>query len=966
MTSKPKPDGEKRKSKKPWYSTANLTDKIRDSIGLKVPLDIPDEKLDGSKYILKYDAVWFFDDIEEAFYEHLKTEYNESPMDFIREFKEVNREMSDVEKIDITRRFVSEYIKPQAPNELNISGKARNKILQKLKEADQVSNETTWLLDCSVHELFVHIDKAMKKDLQIDSFPRFTDSKFWLDLLPKYKDDENVVDALTIFDTTEEKAFHREPSSRELMDEKLVLQFLNRGRDSPRKIEKTKKQRKTSKKKSFFQRKNTKKLDESIPIITPEGENSKSVPPPKPSKPAPNRPAVSSPNRKGRPFFASVIVKKKPEKKEILDPSKITSEKVSKLALLKNRKSNPTSSSENSPTVTPESTQSDTLKIEDVEDVKSNDELDTENFDNLRKKRINQKRRYRKETSDSKIKVMDENTRNWELRKYAWANFEVKKNEEEVAKKTVTSIDQFSQLEKSSNSVEFIKLSSRGLPEYKEEKEEEKEGVQELPSWYYSENAAALEKSDEGEENKNEEDVVETNEEDDEEDEDDDNDDLYEKYAEDDQATPIDREKANKYFEIAMNASKNKEYQKAIDYYDLAIEYDCELKEAYFNRGVLNYSCHRYFNAILDMVKVIKQDPNDGKAFSTRGRALKQIGQYQMAIDDFIISNSLEEIPSNFMLMGICYDKLNKKTEAIDSYSKFIDSGVALKNDHHNLVFVYCNRALNYYQKYQYEQALSDYTNALKYATNEDHLRQIKMQRAKCHSAYGNIQQANQDLLDSYTHVDYYNNGVHAINDKKYSKGYDNFTQAINLQPSEYDYYTARAMCSKNLGNPHDAIFDLKKTLEIEPKQKRPLQMLGKLYVQTRSFEKAIEVYTTMAEYYPKNETIYFERGNIYGDMKKSDEAIENYTTALELNPEMSICYFNRALIYFKSENYKKALIDYNKAIQYDDENPTIYVDRGLCYYYLGMNEKAVTDFRFCLQLDPENSRAKEVLKHFE
>jgi tetratricopeptide (TPR) repeat protein len=919
-----------RKSLKKGLNIFAITEKIRNSIGMAVPLKFDED--DETKYILKYEAIYAYQDIEDAFYKQLGVEFNTAPLDFIREYRDLKIVMSDYERIEITRKWISNYIKPQAPNELNISGKARNKILTTLKESNQAANEYKWVVGCTVSELFEHIDRAMKKDLQIDSFPRFADSSFWKNLLPKYKDNEDVVDVLKLFEVKEAKAFEKKSTQRDLMDEKLVLQFLQQGKEggskSPKKVEKSKK---------FIDKMNQKQVD------------------------------LKKIHRKSSDETVQTEIENKEEKsKEEVKPEAVITKETQKIE-------EPVSNPPPKP-ATKAPPKKIILKrnftpledIPNVEETKSTSEnfMEDVDFENLRKGRINRNKRDRKENVDTKIKKISEKEKQWNLMKYSFDN-EKKQNDDSTSKLLEEKQQQFEMLGKTANSVEFKKMSNSNLPKLEPpriEKQDSPKPVEKIQSPKPVEKLNSPEplvilipevvpenlqndSKDDGE------DTSETNE---------------DEIPIDENSTPsepIDPEKALEYFRIAGEASANKEFEKAIDYYDLAIEYDCELKEAYFNRGVLNYSCHRYLNSILDMVKVITKDPKDGKAYSTRGRALKQIGQYKMAIEDLIISSELENIPNNYMLLGICYDKINMKTEAIEAYSKFIDCGVF--DDDNNLMYVYSNRALNYYQKYKYEQALADYTMALKYCKDDSLLRQIKSQRAKCHKAYGNIQQANQDLKDSYTDVDYYNNGVHAMNAKNYAKAYENFTQAILLKPNEFDYYFGRSVCAKNLGNLQDAIFDLVQTVSISP-EKKPLMMLAKLYISTKAYEKALEVHSRMLKLDPDDAQVYFERGNVLADMEKNNEAIENYTEALTLKPQMSVYYFNRGLVYFRSQDYKKALTDYTKSIQYDPENGGLYVDRGLCYYYLGMDNKAIEDFEYCLELDPGNERAQKVLSHFE
>jgi hypothetical protein len=132
-------------------------------------------------------------------------------------------------------------------------------------------------------------------------------------------------------------------------------------------------------------------------------------------------------------------------------------------------------------------------------------------------------------------------------------------------------------------------------------------------------------------------------------------------------------ELAKKHLAEGLEFFKNQEWEKAYDSFTDAIQFNNQLKEAYFNRGILNYNSQKYVDAIADMLSVIELDPTNAKALSVRGMSLKITGNYEMAAVDLSKALEHEEILNNYMLLGICYDAYDDLENAIKAYTNYID-----------------------------------------------------------------------------------------------------------------------------------------------------------------------------------------------------------------------------------------------------------------------------------------------------
>ena len=78
-----------------------------------------------------------------------------------------------------------------------------------------------------------------------------------------------------------------------------------------------------------------------------------------------------------------------------------------------------------------------------------------------------------------------------------------------------------------------------------------------------------------------------------------------------------------------------KQYEKAIEDYNKAIELDTNLAHSYYNRGDTYINLQQYEQAIADFDKTIELDQKFTAAHLDRGHAHYYLNQYEKAIEDY-------------------------------------------------------------------------------------------------------------------------------------------------------------------------------------------------------------------------------------------------------------------------------------------------------------------------------------------
>ena len=96
------------------------------------------------------------------------------------------------------------------------------------------------------------------------------------------------------------------------------------------------------------------------------------------------------------------------------------------------------------------------------------------------------------------------------------------------------------------------------------------------------------------------------------------------------------------------------QYDRAIAYFNKAIEINPKLAEAYYNRGLVYKEKGQYDKAISDFTKAIEINPRHADAYYSRGVVYYYKKDYEKALDDFYKAQKLglNVPPGIFQLLG--------------------------------------------------------------------------------------------------------------------------------------------------------------------------------------------------------------------------------------------------------------------------------------------------------------------------
>lgn len=301
------------------------------------------------------------------------------------------------------------------------------------------------------------------------------------------------------------------------------------------------------------------------------------------------------------------------------------------------------------------------------------------------------------------------------------------------------------------------------------------------------------------------------------------------------------------YIKQGYTCFSQKQYRKAIEFYDDAIRMNPKNAITYGNRALAHAYLNEFNEAIEDNNIAVKLDPKYAGAFHNRGTAHAKLGHHQQALEDY------------------------NKAIALDP----------------NDAIVYNNRGGSYDDLKQYEHAIQDYDKAIalnpKYAT-------AYYNRGTCYDKLGQYKQAIQDYdkviaLNPKYAAAYYNRGCSYGKLDQYEQAIQDYDKAIALVPNDAAAYNNRGSSYLQLGQYKQAIQDYDKAIVLAPKHADLYTNRGNSYYNLGQYEQSIADYSKAIELDPYYALAYGNRALSYRKLEKFDLAEADEAKAKELDP---------------------------------------------------------------------------------
>lgn len=193
----------------------------------------------------------------------------------------------------------------------------------------------------------------------------------------------------------------------------------------------------------------------------------------------------------------------------------------------------------------------------------------------------------------------------------------------------------------------------------------------------------------------------------------------------------------------------------------------------------------------------------------------------------------------------------------------------------------------------------------------------------------------------------YYEQGLKALDEKRYQDAVNNFIQAIAAEPPDYTIHFNLALAYSLLGKDDEAVAEYKKTLELKPglyqadlnlgislirvkrsadavpyltdavsqkpKEFRPNYYLASALASANDYAKAEQAYTAALEIDPKSPDAELGLGEALAKQDRLSDAAPHFEKAAALNPKYSDALLQLASLFEAHKQPEQAIALYQK-----------------------------------------------------
>jgi tetratricopeptide (TPR) repeat protein len=194
----------------------------------------------------------------------------------------------------------------------------------------------------------------------------------------------------------------------------------------------------------------------------------------------------------------------------------------------------------------------------------------------------------------------------------------------------------------------------------------------------------------------------------------------------------------------------------------------------------------------------------------------------------------------------------------------------------------------------------------------------------------------------------------------KYSDALDEVNRAARDSAQRLNALRLRADIYRSMHQPADAIADITRVMEIEPRVAAHYTFRAEQYQELDDPASAAKDYTRIIEL-DNSADAYNGRGLCYLKLNQAQKAIDDFTAAIGRGPRVEF-YLQRGLAYSAVGDAKKAIADFDQAVRLRPTLSASYRARAIEKQRLGDSAGAERDRQTALNLEkPEKPKLAQV-----
>jgi tetratricopeptide (TPR) repeat protein len=176
---------------------------------------------------------------------------------------------------------------------------------------------------------------------------------------------------------------------------------------------------------------------------------------------------------------------------------------------------------------------------------------------------------------------------------------------------------------------------------------------------------------------------------------------------------------------------------------------------------------------------------------------------------------------------------------------------------------------------------------------------------------------------------------------REFDDAVDDFTRAIDIDPTFDDAWFGRGMARGRAGQISEAVQDLTVYLDRHPKSSLAYTKRGVRYLWRGAVDKAEADFERALAFDPNNAEAHDDLGVILAQRGEYAQAERHFTATLKADPSYQKGHHNLAMVYFITGRHEPALTAVNRALALSEQHRDALLLKGLILDALGRPAEA-------------------------
>lgn len=156
------------------------------------------------------------------------------------------------------------------------------------------------------------------------------------------------------------------------------------------------------------------------------------------------------------------------------------------------------------------------------------------------------------------------------------------------------------------------------------------------------------------------------------------------------------------------------------------------------------------------------------------------------------------------------------------------------------------------------------------------------------------------------------------------------------------------------MGKNADAVSEIRRALQLDPKSDNGYVRLGRAYLQMGQPEAALTAFRKAVDLNPFYWGNHDQLGKAYYRTGRNDDALREFKRVAELDPANASVHNSMGIIYSRQSLWDSAIAEFQKTIQLRPSHEA-YTNLGTAYFYAGRHSEAIPMFEKAVALDPQD-----------